>query len=66
MIANLIDNDHVRVGAAWRDSADVVVCFTGIGHAIGGIDVQGEEFFGASRGASTVFVIDKNRMTCPP
>ena len=39
----------------------VLVSFTGIGHALGGIDVQKPEFLSACRFGKTIFVIDKNR-----
>jgi hypothetical protein len=42
-------------------SSRAIVSFTGVGHALGGIDLQSPEFFRASQIASVFFVIDKNR-----
>lgn len=45
-----------------RSGGGVVLSFTGIGHAMGGLDVQKPEFFGAGRGFDeVVFVTDKTR-----
>lgn len=40
---------------------DVCVCFTGVGHALGGIDVQAEEFKNAYFYGVIIFVTDKKR-----
>jgi dienelactone hydrolase len=60
------EDDHVRVTA--REAADraaagdVLLSFTGVGHAMGGLDVQKPEFFGTARGfANVLFVTDKAR-----
>lgn len=57
----LIDNDVLRVSVISRDSPDAVLCFTGVGHAYGGIDVQSEEFYRISFGATAIFIMDKQR-----
>lgn len=38
-----------------------IVSFTGIGHSLGGVDLQAPEFVHANKFASVFFVIDKNR-----
>lgn len=57
----LVDDSHVRVSVVPSDSAQVTLCFTGVGHAMGGVDVQGEEFTRASSSSTAIFVIDKQR-----
>ncbi|KAA1174686.1 hypothetical protein FWJ25_04660 [Marinobacter salinexigens] len=57
----LLDNDFIKISVRERSSKNVVLCFTGIGHAMGAVDVQGEEFFNISSMATTVFIIDKQR-----
>jgi len=66
----LLDTPRLRVRvaeppapAAAGDAAPpaAILCFTGIGHAIGGIDVQSEEFLRASASATALFVVDKTR-----
>ena len=57
----LLDNEIIKVSVLPRDSDTAVICFTGVGHALGGIDVQDNEFFKISNEATTIFVIDKER-----
>ena len=43
-------------------SNSILLSFTGIGHAMGGMDVQKPEFFGVGRSFdNTIFIIDKTR-----
>ncbi|MFN3890549.1 MAG: hypothetical protein ACK4MV_09135 [Beijerinckiaceae bacterium] len=57
----LIDNDKLTVKVIEHASSRVILCFTGIGHAIGGVDVQSPEFYNASQSATAVYVIDRQR-----
>lgn len=62
----LHDDDFLRISA--RNEAlpgtdsNVLLSFTGVGHRMGGIDVQRPEFFGSGRSFDNiVFVTDKTR-----
>jgi hypothetical protein len=57
----LIDNDAMKLSVVENPSDHVTLCFTGIGHRYGGIDVQSEEFFKSSNQATSIFIIDKQR-----
>lgn len=57
----LHEDGDVRLTVVRAESDHLTLCFTGVGHAMGGVDVQGEEFLRASSGATAVFVIDKHR-----
>lgn len=57
----LIDTDTLRISVVPHQSGSAVLCFSGIGHQIGGIDIQTEEFFNASQKATSIFICDKQR-----
>lgn len=58
----LIDSDVLRVSVARDgDSKYITLCFTGIGYAYGGLDIQGEEFRKSAKNGTSVFIIDKQR-----
>jgi len=62
----LFEDPHLKVQArhdrAAGPGARILVSFTGVGHAMGGLQVQKAEFFGAGeRFANTVFVTDLTR-----
>ncbi len=60
----LHEDSALKVTATDRpDARALVLCFTGIGHALGGIDIQRAEFVGtmATLGAASAFVFDKTR-----
>ena len=57
----LFEDEHCAIYFHETDGDRVIVSFTGVGHALGGIDVQRPEFLKASSFGSLVFVIDKNR-----
>ncbi|MER2510625.1 hypothetical protein [Amaricoccus sp.] len=60
----LHEDAALKVTAIDRPAArTLVLCFTGVGHALGGIDTQRAEFVGtmASLGAASAFVFDKTR-----
>ena len=44
-----------------RNAEQVIVSFTGVGHAMGGVDVQKPEFMSAAKFGAVCFVVDKNR-----
>ncbi len=52
----------VRQATSGNESGAVLLSFTGIGHGMGGINVQKPEFFGAGRSFdNTIFISDKTR-----
>jgi hypothetical protein len=57
----LHEDANVRLTVARTESEHLTLCFTGVGHAMGGVDVQDEEFHRASSSATAVYVIDKHR-----
>src|SRR5437868_4250885 len=57
----LVNDENIRVSVIEQNSSTVTLCFTGVGHAIGGVDVQSEEFLNASKMATCLFIIDKKR-----
>ncbi len=59
----LHEDDFVLMKGIIRDnSRTCIVSFTGVGHAMGGIDVQKEEFVGSAlKNGSIFFVTDKTR-----
>ena len=58
----LHEDDSIRVSILENDTqGDVCICFTGVGHALGGIDVQAEEFRNANFFGVIIFVVDKHR-----
>jgi hypothetical protein len=57
----LIDNNDLKVAVLRNASSEATLCFTGIGHAIGGIDIQSEEFVKSSNYSTSIFIVDKKR-----
>lgn len=58
----LHEDAFVKISCLPSDVDSVVLCFTGIGHSLGGIDVQQQEFTGTGlRLGMPVFVTDKTR-----
>ncbi len=60
----LFEDHHLKITSSARDrSHTIVLCFTGVGHALGGIDVQKPEFAHsiAAANATPVFIFDKTR-----
>ena len=57
----LINNEALKISILASSSRRVVFCFTGVGHAMGSIDVQKEEFYRISELATTIFITDKQR-----
>ena len=52
----------IRNNVVSKDNDNILLSFTGIGHAMGGIDVQNAEFFGLGRNFDNViFITDKTR-----
>jgi hypothetical protein len=58
---NIADNGELTVSVIERESSTATLCFTGIGHAIGGIDVQSPEFIRCSNTSTALFIVDKKR-----
>lgn len=58
----LLETEDCAIFRNPQESAStIVVSFTGVGHAMGGVDVQSPEFFGTSGLGEVLFVVDKNR-----
>lgn len=57
----IIDNNDVKVSLIEKPTNTVAFCFTGIGHAMGGVDVQRDEFFRLTNDSSVIFITDKKR-----
>lgn len=57
----ILDNTAIKVSIVERNSDQAVLCFMGVGHAMGGLDVQSEEFYKISKNATTIFITDKER-----
>jgi len=57
----LVNNENLFISRRQRNSPSTTLCFTGIGHAIGGVDIQSEEFVRATSDSDTFFIIDKQR-----
>lgn len=60
------EDETVRIAARHlepsRERDDILLSFTGIGHQMGGINVQREEFFGSGKSMSNViFISDKKK-----
>lgn len=63
-MTTLFEGPYVRVTSRFREKmeGDLLVCFTGIGHNLGGMNVQSEEFLGAGQQfGNAVFITDKTR-----
>ena len=57
----VVDTDALKISIVENESDSVTLCFTGIGNAVGGIDIQSEEFFRSSHRSTALFIIDKHR-----
>jgi hypothetical protein len=60
-VETLFEDDDVQISVLRRDSSRVMLCFAGIGYALGGVAVQNAEFKRVSRYGTAVYVIDKKR-----
>jgi hypothetical protein len=58
----LFDDAAMKIEWLPGESDKILLCFTGIGHSMGGLDVQGPEFAGTGLNFGTpVFLYDKKR-----
>lgn len=58
----IIDDEHLRVGVINNPSDSTVLCFSGIGEIVRGVDIQSPEFVRASNSnGNAIFIIDKDR-----
>tara|TARA_B100000678_G_scaffold288148_1_gene296034 strand:- start:15 stop:695 length:681 start_codon:yes stop_codon:yes gene_type:complete len=56
------EDEHLKISVIKHNNqGEACICFTGVGHALGGIDVQTEEFKNAYFFGTIIFVIDKKR-----
>ncbi len=58
---SLADDDYNSISLRESGNSAITLCFSGIGHAIGGVDIQSIEFFQSTAQSSAMFVIDKQR-----
>ncbi|SEL20842.1 hypothetical protein [Pacificibacter marinus] len=66
MLISVFEDDYLKITSRQKQSNDnkntILLSFTGIGHGMGGIDVQNPEFFGAGRSFDNIiFITDKTR-----
>ncbi|GGL79144.1 hypothetical protein [Wenxinia marina] len=66
MVVRIFEDDLLRITSrhktSRRETGSVLLSFTGIGHEMGGINVQKPEFFGVGRSFDNiVFITDKTR-----
>jgi hypothetical protein len=57
----LVDDDILTIKVRRARSDHAILCFSGIGHKVGGVNIQSDEFARASAGATTIFIVDKQR-----
>jgi hypothetical protein len=58
----IYQDEFLKISWIPADSTEIVLCFTGIGHSLGGIDIQQQEFAGTGlRLGTPVFITDKTR-----
>lgn len=56
------EDRSTRIASLENSGTDrITLCFTGVGHSLGRIDVQREEFVKASLGSTAIFITDKFR-----
>ena len=60
-LQTVYEDSLIKISVIENSNDRTILCFTGVGHALGGIDVQSEEFINASTQATTIFIIDKER-----
>ena len=60
-LSTLYDDPLIKISIIENGYDKSILCFTGVGHALNGIDVQSEEFLKATCQATTIFIIDKER-----
>lgn len=57
----LVNNDVLKIKVRPAASEHAILCFSGIGHRVGAVDIQGDEFVRATQGATTIFIADLQR-----
>ena len=57
----LVDDEFLRIIVVPNTGDTATLCFSGVGHSFGGIDVQSPEFYKCSDRATSIFIIDKKR-----
>lgn len=60
-VVTLFEDDALKLQMADGDGDYVLVAFTGVGHALGGVDVQQPEFLSLCSFGKVFWVIDKKR-----
>lgn len=57
----IYEDSNLKIYKKQGDSDNVFLCFSGVGKAMGGINIQQAEFNKATGGATAIFIIDKTR-----
>lgn len=57
----VFDDDSMMVLVIRGRTDECIICFTGVGHQLGGIDMQNPEFARSDGEETKIFVIDKHR-----
>ncbi|OHV12003.1 hypothetical protein [Kushneria phosphatilytica] len=57
----LHESEDLKIGLLNKPGKHVCICFTGVGHALGGIDVQKEEFKNIEKIGNIIYIVDKKR-----
>jgi len=52
---------NLKISKNQVDSSKAILCFAGLQMQLGGINIEHEEFYQASSGATTIFIADKSR-----
>lgn len=57
----LINDGVLKIKVRPAASDHAILCFSGIGHRVGDVDIQSDEFSRATQGATTIFIADLQR-----
>jgi hypothetical protein len=61
MLTTIYEDSNLKISEKQGDSENIFLCFSGVGKAMGGIQIQQEEFNRATDGATAIFIVDKTR-----
>lgn len=60
-IVDVYEDNSVRIQRSQREGECVLIAFTGVGHAMAGMDIQKPEFLSATKMGKVIWITDKNR-----
>jgi hypothetical protein len=61
VLTTIYEDNNLKISEKQGESKNIFLCFSSVGMAMGGIDIQQEEFNKATDGATAIFIIDKTR-----